>query len=231
MHAVCLIAQSLPEEEKPEITEESSLGICAVTGLESQTLSRKRLFGSSFTDGALLAAPTSDRVSVEAYIALKYKWERMSSWICDGQHFRRLNRVEVRDAVLGHPPKMPWAAYATTSYKKHGALRTPVNGLSQNRWIFENKEVDCSDLDKMMDWWARLNHALRLGLGRTILETLDCPAFMIRKVGLSEWMAFEKWAAPCKNTALYAFLCYLLPSQEELKNERQVIQDNGKTAL
>jgi len=221
MHPVQLIAAAIDpaDPDRPVLDIATAIGVCAVTGIECATVPRKDLFGKSFTDGAALAAPDSDRVSVEAYTALRYKWERMSSWICDGTMFRRLDRVGVRDAVFSQLPMRPWAAYATTSYKKHGALRAPINSGSKRVWLFESRIVDCSNMELVMDWWARLNAALRLGFGRSILETLDCPIFVMSKVGVREWMAFETWARPRKNTALYAFLCYLLPSQEELRHE------------
>lgn len=223
MHPVQLISSALRnthDPDCPDVPSSTSLGLCAITGQEGATVSRKVLLGKSFTDGAALAAPQSDRVSVEAYIALRYKWERMSSWWCDGGVFKRLDRAGVRAAVFGTmPTNNQWAAYATTSYKKHGALRTPVNTGGRRVWLFETRSVDCSDMETVADWWVRLNYALRLGFGRPILETLNCPAFVMAKVGLREWMEFEAWARPRRNAALYAFLCYLLPSQEELKNE------------
>jgi len=221
MHPAQLIYSALnpADTDRPDVPSDIETGVCAVTGDEGPTLPRKDLFGKSFTDGAVLAAPDSDRVSVAAYVALRYKWERMSSWICDGETFSRLDRVGVRNAVLSEPPDRPWCTYATTSYKKHGALRAPINGVGRRVWLFESRLVDCSDTDLVADWWVHLNAALRLGFGRPILETLDCPTHIMRKVGLRGWMEFESWALPRRNTALYSFLCYLLPSQKELRNE------------
>ena len=223
MHPVHLIAAAIDpsDPDRPELDAETRTGVCAVSGVECATVARKDLFGKSFTDGAVLAAPDSDRVGVDAYMALRYKWERMSSWICDGENFRRLNRVGVRDAVFAPSlPTQPWASYATTSYKKHGALRARINNGSRRVWLFESRLVDCSDMNLVMDWWLRLDAALRLGFGRSILETLDCPSAVMGKIGPRAWMEFEAWARQRKNSALYAFLCYLLPSQEELRHEQ-----------
>lgn len=248
MHAVNLIAQALPETEAPS-PQPIGTGICCVTGLEGPVVRRKDLLGPSFTDGALLAAPQSEWASIDAYRALRYKWERMSSWVCDGDQFWRLDRQGVRKAVLHNDlPLRPWCGYATTSYKKHGAVRAPINSGERAVWLFESRLVDCSDRFKLFDWWIELNRALRLfhdrlshcspklkhllflwskqhlnkkGFCRHILEAIDCPPFFIEEIGVAEWMAFETWAQPKQQSALYAFLCYLLPSQEELKHELQ----------
>lgn len=219
MHAVNLIARALPKAEAP-FPEPIGEGLCAVTGLYGPVVRRKDLLGVSFTDGALLLAPDSPYVSVDSYRTLKYKWERMSSWACNGQVFQRLDRVGVRNAVLATEKPDIWCGYATTSYKKHGAMRAPVNSGERAVWLFETRLVDCSDRFRLFDWWIELNRALRKGFGRPILETLDCPGHVMAKVEVHEWMAFEQWARPKRQSALYAFLCYLLPSQEELKNER-----------
>jgi hypothetical protein len=71
---------------------------------------------------------------------------------------------------------------------------------------------------RVAEWWHILNLALRDGFGRTILENLECPPFVIRKAGIKKWLEFERWAKPKHQSAVYSFLCYLLPSQEELKN-------------
>ncbi len=233
MHPLLLIYSAVHSDDPdyPVIPEKTEPGICAVTGEECETVPRTKLLGKSFTDGALLAAPGSDRVGVGAYVAMKYKWERMSSWICDGRTFTRLDRIGVRDMLFTEPPDRPWCAYATTSYKKHGGLRAVVNGDCRRVWLFETRLVDCTDMEKVNRWWDRLNAALRSGIGRAILETMVCPSHVMRRVGIRSWMEFEVWASPRHRTALYSFLCYLLPSQQELKAEKKnEEQDQGPDA-
>lgn len=220
MHPVDLIYSAIKDQGDVQMPATTIRGICCVTGQMTDTVPRKELLGKSFTDGALLAAPTSSRVGVSALVALSYKWERMSAWICDGETFTRLDRVGIRNAVFADLPASPWTAYATTSYKKHGAMRAVVNSGKRAIWLFETRLVDCTDREKKMDIWNTLNAALRQGFGRSILESLDCPGPIMAKVGVKEWMEFEAWARPRFKSALYAFMCYLLPSQEELKAER-----------
>lgn len=216
-HPVSLIYSAIEHIPLPCQPEE---GVCAVTGHTGLTIPRYHLFGRSFTNIDLLASPGSDRISLEAYQALKYKWERMSSFFCDGETFLKLDRIGVRNRIFAEQMPPLWIGYATTSYKKHGALRTPLNTGSRRLWLFEMQVVDCSDMDKTQIWWDELNKYLRLGIGRSILETLNCPPYILRKIGLPVWIALQNWAADKYQSGLYQFLCYLLPSQEELKNER-----------
>lgn len=188
-----------------------------MTGRTGQTTARANAIKTTFTRLDLLRAPDSQRASLAVYVSLSYKWGRMSSWIADGTTFKRLDRIGVRNAVFGDLPETQWIGYATTSYKKHGVLLTPVNSGDRRVWAFENEVVSLSG--DWLEWWRILNQMLRAGFGRSVLETLECPAFLMRKNGLQAWMDFEAWAEPKYKTALYRFLCFLLPSQEELKNE------------
>lgn len=220
-HAALLIGQALDLADPDYPTEVAALarapGRCCLTGADGETVPRKEVLGKSFVDGALLAAPDSDRLGLPAALALRYKWERMSSWICTADAFRRLDRQGVRAAVLSDPPATPWAGYATTSYKKHGALRAPVNGPGRAVWLFENRRVDCSDRAQLAEWWGILSTARRDGLPRPVIEDLEPGAKCLADYGLARWLEFEAWARPRKRAALYALLCYLLPSEEELK--------------
>lgn len=220
MHAVELIYAALDwsDPDYPALPAGQAEGVCCVTGALGPSLPRRELIGPSWTQHDLLARPESDRVGVAAYVALKYKWERMSAWVCDGREFRRLDRVGVRDAVFGVRPERPWAGFATTSYKKHGAMLAPVNASPrQNIWLWDTTRIDLSDRARVDEYWRTLNEALRAGFGRNVLESLDCNAWLINRVGMRRWVAFNRWAAPIHKSGLYRFLCYLLPSQEEMK--------------
>lgn len=216
-HPVNLIYSAI---EKQPLPCEPVEGICVVTGVYGPSVPRKELFGKSFTNLDLLARPDSDMVGIEAYQALKHPSERKNSWFCDGKTFRKLTRIEVREMVFAESLPERWIGYATTSYKKHGALRTPINTGNSRLWLFEMRVVDCTDMKKVKAWWSTLNTYLRLGFGRSILETLDCPPYLIQKIGLGHWLGLHSWARDKYQSGLYQFLCYLLPSQEELKNER-----------
>jgi hypothetical protein len=220
MHPVNLISKAIATHpERPELPCEPQEGVCAVTGLTGACIPRKELLGKSFTNGDLLARPDSALVSADAFYTLRFKWERMSSWLCDGIKFERLDRQGVRSKVFNADMPEKWSAYATTSYKKHGSLNAKVNTGKSRIWLFETRIVNMSDRAQVNEWWGVLNMALRAGIGRSILESLECPPFVIGKIGLKTWLEFEAWARPRYLSALYAFLCYLLPSQEELKNE------------
>lgn len=233
MHPVTLISEALRKagNHLPEYPCEPVNEICALTGQADLCLPRKEVLGKAFTNIDLLANPGSDYISCDVFTAWNYGFktkagakmdkrpERMSSWFCDGETFQELTRQDVRAKVFQSEMPEKWTAYATTSYKKHGSLIAKVNTGKQRIWAFETRVVDCSDMQKVKGYWDVLNIALRAGIGRSVMESLNCPPFLINKVGLKTWMEFESWAKDKYLSALYSFLCYLLPSQEELKNE------------
>lgn len=222
MHTLQLLHNAIPEAEREPLPSFRANGTCAVTGITGTCVPRGDLFGKSFTDQHILKYPDSPLVSVEAWTSLRYKWERMSSWLCDGQVFHRLDRKAVREHVINgvdqslHPR---WAGYITTSYKKHGSLRAPVNSGKRQVWLFEMLLVDCTDRSRLGEWWRVKNDAIRSGVSRTSQETLDMPPGIIRKVGVDTWTAYRTWAIDKWQSPLYQLLTYLLPSQDELKAE------------
>jgi len=220
MHAVDLIAAALGEEPgaPPGETVE---GICCVTGTVTRCIPRKLLLGKSFTNGDLLRAPHSSLVGVAAWRAMSCPSERKNSWLCDGESFRKLTRAELRRVVIAGDYPSLWSGYATTSYKKHGSLRATVNSGGKRVWLFEMALVDCSDHDRLLLIWERLNRELRSGFSRSVMESLEPNQFTLKEVGYSRWRDFERWARPMCRGPLYQFLCYLLPSMEELKDERK----------
>lgn len=215
MHAVNLIAHAIPQAECAPIEFEISERTCCVTGEVCPCIPRKAALGPAFTNADLLRAPSSRWVSVDAFLALSYKWERMSSWICDGETFTRLDRQGVRAAVFADVPARPWAAYATTSYKKHGSLWAPVNSGSRRVWRFEQATVDLSDggfralYGELCAWQKR-------GVSRSNMETLMPCTADIQRIGAAEWVEFSHWAERRMKSPAYRFMCYLLPSQKEL---------------
>lgn len=218
MHAVNLLAKAM---ERPAVMPETKQAICCLTGEETECVPTKELLGNSFTNWDLMSAPESPYISTDAYVALSCKWERMSSWWCDGTTFERLDRQGVRKKVFAPLSDKPWVGYVTTSYKKHGALNTPVNTSKSNIWRFENLTVNLSDTAKTKGWWDALNRYLRLGIPRPVLQDGDPTPALMRKVGYKTSVSFLEWCKDKKHLPLYQFLCYLLPSQEELKAEKK----------
>lgn len=204
--------------EARELPEEPRKGLCCVIGEIRDTVAARHLLTDSFTERERFRAGESDRVSVECWDTLTHARERTSSWFCDGNSFRLLNRLEVRGLVLGGPRcEGEWSAYATTSYKKHGALHTPVNSGRRAKWRFETVTVDCSDLGAVGEHWQRLFSVRVAGVPRACIESFRISPYAISKLGVRDWLAFERWATPRWRTPLYQFLTYLLPSQEEIE--------------
>lgn len=193
--------------------------ICAITGESCMCVPRKKLFSSNFTEQPNLQCPESQFVSVEVYQAMKYRKTRMSSWIATGKEFRLLKRIDVRPLVLSGTGSDSWAGWVTTTYKKHGSTRAKLNYAGQAIWAFDEMLVDCANIKKVNGIYNQLVFYLKKGFGRASLETLNCPGFVIMEVGLKEWLELDCWAKPLYKSNLYKFLCYLLPSQDELKTE------------
>lgn len=216
MTAIELLASGLSPADPPETPK---LGRCCVLGTEELTIDRSHAIKASFTNLDLLRAPDSDRVSIRAFRVITEPAQRMSSWVCDADGFRKVDRLAVRTAVLDGVTGTPWAGYITTSYKKHGALRAPVNTGGAQRWLFEMLVVDCSRRDMVHEWWQIMRETRAAGIPRTVMERLDADVSLIGK-HWARWTAFERWARPRVSAPLYQLLCYLLPSEEELKRER-----------
>lgn len=226
MSAIAIIERALARREPPEAATE---GLCCVLGTTEPCIDRRHAIKPSFTNLDLLRAPDSDRVSVRAWRVLTHSVPAAEgkkrdtyplmqfSWICQGGQLTLLDRVQVRSLVV--EPAMiqePWAGYVTTSYKKHGSLRAPVNRNGAQRWLFELDIVDCTDRAKLWDWWMRLRETREAGIPRPVIETLDCSVHLMAK-HLARWREFEAWARPRVNAPLYRFLTYLLPSADEIK--------------
>lgn len=203
-------------------------GLCCITGEACDTVARKHLLGPSFTDLELLALPDSDRIGVHVWDAFtagelrdgkarRYCPERMSSWRCTADRYETLSRQGVRDAVFGESPTQPWAGYATTSYKKHGGLRAPVNTGRSNIWLWESVQVDCSDRAALQSMWDALRRYQDAGIPRPVLETGDMEPHLVGKIGVDVALEYQRWARPRIESALYQFCVYLLPSADELK--------------
>lgn len=224
MTAIDLLASALPPHDLPA---SPLIGRCCVLGTDEPTIARTHAIKPSFTNLDLLSAPDSERVSVRAWRVLTHAIAAaegkkrdtfplmQSSWICGPEGLRLLDRLAVRALVLDGVIGAPWCGYVTTSYKKHGALRAPVNhGVSQ-RWLFELDIIDCTDRARVQDWWTRLRETREAGIPRPVIETLDISVGLMGK-HLTRWQTFERWAQPIVRSPLYRFLTYLLPSGLEL---------------
>lgn len=228
MYPVDLIANAIKDYPDIYIPDKTEMGICCLTGIECQTVKRKDIFSANFTNADILKAPDSDRIGISAAIALKYRPER-SSWFVNEKGFMRFDKNLFRDMFLnGVKNSKYWAIYITTSYKKHGALVTKVNSCANgnNRkygiWRFEQLDVDARDGLKNRLWYRKISQALiEYKIGRSIIESLNCPGYVIKKIGIKVWMTYKRWAYDKYQNSLYKLCCYLLPSQKDLKSENK----------
>lgn len=223
MHAVNLIANAVRNMGQcppfPALIED---GICAVTGQDGPCLPRSACIPVTNCDQPWFAAPGSNLVSVDVFVAWNYGYrktggkrdvrpERQKCWWTDGKTFDEIDRDRIRAMVFNGSPRTPWAAWVTTSYKKHGSIRARVNHRPFGLWAFEERLVDCSNRDEILAWWEQIRGAHISGIGRQAIETLQLPGYL-KPADLPAWLTFEKWARPRYQSALFAFLCYLLPA-------------------
>lgn len=227
-HACHLVAAAVPEAMLPALPCAPVEGLCAVTGVQGPCLPRSAVISDANCDAYLFAAPASPLVSVAVYTAWNFGTtkpgakrqscpERQSCWWCDGREFRQLDKAAMRAIVLEGSPSTPWAMWVTTSYKKHGTIRTRVNRFGFGVIGFDERLVDCSRDWEVVEMWERLRAAQDAGIPRPLIEALDIAPGYMAKIGWRFWRDFERWARPLRLSPLYQFLTYLLPSQEELK--------------
>jgi len=198
--------------------------VCCVTGRTGPGITRKRLIGKSFCDQAVLVTPESQYVGLPAWSALRYKWERMACWLAGDGDMRLFRgsegRKSLRDTILNERyPSTPWAGYITTSYKKHGALRAPVNAGARRVWQYDEMRADLSDRVKIAGWWKRLHNERVNGISRAMLETLRAKPIALRSISVTRWTSLLAWATTIHRDPAYRVLCYLLPSKDEIEGK------------
>jgi hypothetical protein len=183
-------------------------------------VARKDLFGRSFVDQNLMRAPASQHVGTNAWTALRHVPERKANWWCDGDTFRTVTRSEVRDLVLNGVTAPQWCGYITTSYKKHGALRAPVNSGGTQRWLLETRVVDCSARTVVRELWHRMRDLRMAGATREQIAALDVPPSALKRIGIARWMDFAAYMRTHQEDGLFALLLHLMPTQDELRKSK-----------
>ena len=207
--------------------------VCCITGVKCECVPMGAVITTSFTDGQLFKAPSSEWVSLSTYQAWKFgiraegkkrdmNPERNSCWVVNRDAWRHgLKKAEIRQVALeGVTP--PWACWVTTGYKKHGTLRTPVNSSRHGVIAFNDLRADCSDPERVMGMFERMKSIQLVGFGRKIIETLECPPGYQKRYGFGPWNEFYSWAKSIYLSPLYQFVCYILPTKEEMDAERPV---------
>jgi hypothetical protein len=217
MHPIKFISNAISVEQSPRPDIGTEIGVCCISGDHDECVKRNSIITNMFSNADLFDAPSSRLISVDAYRVLKYRPERASSWICDGNQFTLIRRLDVRDIVINERYPSKWCGYVTTSYKKHGSLFVKINSEKSRVWRFEQLDVDVSDHENLINTWDRMNYFLSIGIGKVTFETLFCYPNIVRKIGPGKCNDFLEWARGIYLSPVYRFLCYLLPSKDELK--------------
>lgn len=202
-------------------------GVCCFTGETCDTLPRGKVLDKTFNKHDFLKAPNSDRIGVNAWRTLQSKEERMSCWVFYGgklhtvgdvEKGKDLSRAEARKFVLGLKPSTPWAGYWSTSFHKHGAFCSPVNlTKDSNLWGFEDRTIDCSDLEHV-NWLFGVLMGLKVrGAMEFELAEARFTAKTTNLLGVETVLKYQALLTPIKRSGVYSLMMYLLYSQSEIK--------------
>jgi hypothetical protein len=232
MHTIDLLSAAMESGTASSLHEIPSnikieKGMCCVTGEYTDTIPRKKILGTSFCDANLFVAPDSNRIGVKVWQVFMFgepspgkkrikKPEMQACWFCDRNRFVEVKKPAIRKIVLKGVNDKAWACWVTTSYKKHGSLRSPVNKKKFGRIGFDEIIVD-TDTPLRTEIWTKLREAQNIGIGKPALKALDMPIGFIGKIGVKVWLEYKSWALSLYQSSLYKLLWELLPSQAELK--------------
>lgn len=223
LHPVDLLARHLRVDWIPEaeIREE----ICYVTGRKGPCLPREYAISEAYTDMRFCAAPLSPWVGVEVVHAWKagsrpegkkrvFCPERQSSWYVDEQEFRMLRREDVLQLLLNGAPRVPWAGWFTEKYRKHGSVRTQINYEPYGVWGYDERRVDASNHQRVLDLYERMLQLARAGVQRDMLLYQNLPVSVISRIGIATYQDLMMWLSKHRHSALFRMLLALVPSRE-----------------
>jgi hypothetical protein len=235
MHTINLFSQAIKQYHLP-LPFHPILKTCCITGQKTECIPRKYVLSNSFTAQELLKAPDSKFACIDAYQAFKFRGHR-SSWFASHTemgdfYYKKLSRIEMRSVIfdfshtISHP-LTDWAIYASTTGKKHGSFFAPINtGKFPGIIGFDSETIDCSNIDLIRESYYLLTCYLKLGISRSYLLNPDFPVWLINKIGIKAYNDFRYFAMDKYSSNLYKFLVYLLPSQQELKDELKTAKNN-----
>jgi hypothetical protein len=234
MHTINLFSKAIKQHHLP-LPFHPIHKTCCITGQKSECMPRKYVLSNSFTAQELLKAPNSKFASTDAYQAFKFRGHR-SSWMIswdwnDNISYKKLTRINVREIVIESSLKHSdgyncCALYASTTGKKHGSFYAPLNSMWPYIVGFDSGTIDCSDIDFVRNSYYLLSCYLKAGISRSYLLNPDFPVWLINKIGIKTYNNFRDFAMDKYTSNLYKFLVYLLPSQEELRNELKTAKNN-----
>lgn len=195
-----------------ELPYEPYEDVCCLTGTRQKCIQRKDCIGENFTTQSVFAAPDSDSIGVRAFFALKHGKESLSSWIVSEDALVLLNRTEALSMILCPPTTKRWAAYITTSYKKHGCLVAPVNNQGSARVAFETEVVDIHGPTPANEIYSRLRYFMDAGIPRAALQ--GGPIDDLAGGPPLIWIEFKRWSDPLAKSGLYRLVSHLLPGRK-----------------
>jgi len=138
--------------------------------------------------------------------------------LCSRGKFVRVDKNIIRDVLFNGFSDAPWSMFVTTTYKKHGALRCPVNTGSHGYIGFDEAVIDCRDRDYCVEVYEHVFAAFARGANRNDLESLRPSKWTLKALGIKGWQEYKTWAEDKVESPLYQFCVYLLPPRKELED-------------
>lgn len=233
MHTINLFSGAIKQDHLP-LPFQPIQETCCITGQKTDCIPRKYVLSNSFTAQELLKAPASKFACIDAYQAFKFRGHRSSWFVWQEEdlniYYKKLTRIEMRAIILSFVDislLTQWSIYASTTGKKHGSFFAPLNTAKFPGIVgFDSEIVDCTNAAKIRIQYRALECFLRIGISRSYLLNPDLPVWIINKIGVKTYNDFRDFAMDKYTSSLYKFLVYLLPSQEELKNELKAAKNN-----
>jgi hypothetical protein len=233
MHTINLFSKAIKQDHLP-LPFHPIQKTCCITGQKTECIPRKYVLSNSFTAQELLKAPDSKFACIDAYQAFKFRGHR-SSWFvwqteASNIYYKKLTRVEIRSVIFDFVDIKilnQWAIYASTTGKKHGSFFAPINTEKFPGIIgFDSETINCTNIDLVRERYYLLSCYLKAGISRSYLLNPDLPVWLINKLGVKTYNDFRDFVMDKYTSSLYKFLVYLLPSQQELKDELKTAKNN-----
>jgi CRISPR type IV-associated protein Csf1 len=187
---------------------------------------------SGFTNLDYLKAPGSPAICPSCAYVFTEPRLRQSSWLVNNEKMVWLKREDVWGVLLGSTPKIPFAMYVTTSWKKHGSFKARVNH-DCNRFYVQFEETGVIFDRERWTAPARLMNLLysipkgeeekkqpRSLFTKEMIRTGIYDQRRIRAFGMEELLEIEAILDPIRKQPAFGLLVYAL-NQTKLGREEK----------
>lgn len=198
---------------------------CCLCGVLAGDIPAKKIISSAFTNWDLLRNPGSETICDYCAIAIKTLRLRQSSWVATPKAITLISRDKIANMLFA-PISTPFIFNVTTSFKKLGQIKAPVNADSQQFIVqFEDEQVVFSPsiadpIYRVMCVFYSIpaNDERKNALGfftKTEMRTGEYKYGRIQNFGQANWEAGEKILKQHRRAPFFRLLLHAL-NQEKL---------------